>query len=113
MGHAFEHKVTVCLTEVAGGQITIVPTHNDRVSPGHHKRPQDGGQMNSERRPDGGGRDSTDLLTRTTRAPDLALRYGGGAAQGADAHLPPMAVGARGGTPRRGLSSLFLPRGVV
>src|SRR5258708_938652 len=90
MGHAFEHKVTACLTEVAGGRITILPTHNDRVSPGHHKRPQDGGQMNSERRPDGGGRDSTDVLTRTARAPDLVLRYGDGAEQVAAGPAPSM-----------------------
>src|SRR5260221_3864430 len=98
MGHAFEHKVTACLTEVAGGQITIVPTHNDRVSPGHHKRPQDGGQMNSERRPDGGGRDSTDVLTRTARAPDLELRFGDGPGHGADVLLPPRAPGSGAGT---------------
>src|SRR5260221_8026538 len=112
MGHAFEHKVTACLTEVAGGQITIVPTHNDRVSPGHHKRPQDGGQMNSERRPDGGGRDSTDVLTRTARAPDLVLRYGDGVEHVADVHLPPMAVGSRGGAGAVGPFSLFLYGGV-
>src|SRR5260221_8862328 len=110
MGHAFEHKVTSCLTEVAGGRITIVPAHNDRVSPGHHKRTQDGGKMNSER-PEGGGRDSTDVLTRTARAPDLVLRYGDGAEHVADVHLPPMAVGSRGGTGARVPFTIFLHGG--
>src|SRR5258707_777224 len=110
MGHAFEHKVTSCLTEVAGGRITTVPAHNDRVSPGHHKRPQDGGQMNSER-PEGGGRDSTDVLTRTARAPDLELRYGDGAEHVADVHLPPMAVGSGGGTGARVPFTIFLHGG--
>lgn len=67
--------------------------------------------MNSERRPDGGGRDSTDVLTRTARAPDLVLRYGDGAEHVADVHLPPMAVGSRGGTGARVPFTIFLHGG--
>jgi acetyl esterase/lipase len=67
--------------------------------------------MNSERRPGGGGRDSTDVLTRTARAPDLVLRYGDGAQQVADVHLPPMAVGPREGTGARALLIIFLHGG--
>src|SRR5262245_2939325 len=89
----------------------LVSIHNDRVSPGHHKRPQDGGQMNSERRPGGGGRDSTGVLTRTARAPDLVLRYGDGAEHVADVHLPPTAVGPREGTSARAPLIIFLHGG--
>src|SRR5260221_10445231 len=67
--------------------------------------------MDSERGPDGGGRDSTDVLTRTARAPDLVLRYGDGAEHVADVHLPPMAVGSRGGTGARVPFTIFLHGG--
>jgi acetyl esterase/lipase len=67
--------------------------------------------MNSKRRPGGGGRDSTDVLTRTARAPDLVLRYGDDAEHVADVHLPPMAVRSRGGTGARALLIIFVHGG--
>src|SRR5260221_9016709 len=69
--------------------------------------------MDSERGPDGGGRDSTDVLTRTARAPDLVLRYGDGVEHVADVHLPPMAVGSRGGTRARAPFTIFLHCGFL
>src|SRR5258708_24788074 len=110
MGHVSEHKVTAYLTEVAGAKHNS-SVDNDRVSRWHHKRRQGGGQMNSERRSGGGGRYSTDVLTRTSRAPDLVLRYGNGAEHVADVHVPPMTVGSRGGTGARAPLTIFLHGG--
>jgi acetyl esterase/lipase len=67
--------------------------------------------MNSERRPGDAGRDSTDVLTRAARAPDLVLRYGDSAEHVADVHLPSMAVGSRGGTRASAPLILFLHGG--
>jgi len=67
--------------------------------------------MNSERRDDVGSRAETDVLTRPARPPDLVIRYGDGADQVADVHLPAMASGARGGTGGRVLLTIFLHGG--
>jgi acetyl esterase/lipase len=67
--------------------------------------------MNSKRRPGGGGQGSADVLTRSARTPDLVLRYGDGAEQVADVHLPPMAVASRGDTGASALLIIFLHGG--
>ncbi len=67
--------------------------------------------MNSERRAGVGSRAAADVLTRPARPPDLVIRYGKGADQVADVHLPPMAAGERAGTGGRVLLTIFLHGG--
>jgi acetyl esterase/lipase len=67
--------------------------------------------MNSERRAGVGSRAATDVLTRPARAPDFVIRYGDGADQVADVHVPPMAASERAATGGRVRLTLFLHGG--
>lgn len=67
--------------------------------------------MNSERRPGGAARRGTDVLTRPARPPDLVLRYGDGAGNVADVHLPPTAAAGPRRTDGRVLLTIFLHGG--
>lgn len=53
--------------------------------------------MNSERHSGAGAGGVSDVLTRPARPPDLVVRYGDGADNVADVHLPPAAAGQLAG----------------
>jgi acetyl esterase/lipase len=67
--------------------------------------------MNSQRRAGAGSGAGIDVLTRPARAPDLVIRYGDGADQVADVHVPPMAATGGAGTGGRVPFTIFLHGG--
>jgi acetyl esterase/lipase len=67
--------------------------------------------MNSERRSGAVGGAPSDVLTRPARPPDLVIRYGDGADNVADVHLPPATAAHGSGTGGRALLTIFLHGG--
>ncbi len=59
----------------------------------------------------GGAPDRQDVLSRSARSPDLIIRYGDGADQVADVHLPSVEALERDGTGRRALFTVLLHGG--